>query len=159
MTGRFGDCLSRQPKISTTQSKWYILVGADNADILRTTTEILNFVKDFFNFQPKSRNAQLAQLELISWGVESGKLETKHLFTACKEYLDRNKTRLYTFGDLSRYIHALDQTLLSEFIGYQLKSLSEENEVSYRNIAAYRRLTICRHKAHSRELQKSMRSR
>lgn len=81
------------------------------------------------------------------------------MFAACKEYLDRNKARLYTFADLGRYVPALDKTLLSEFIEYQLKCLSEENEVSNQTIAAYRGLTICRRKAHSGELQKLTRSR
>ena len=95
----------------------------------RTTAEAQDFIKEFLNAVPKSRNAQLAQLDLIHWGVQSGSLSKDDLYSASQEYFDRNKSKLYCFGDLQKYLPELEKHELSKFVEYTLKTQEGESDV------------------------------
>jgi len=95
----------------------------------RTTSGAQIFIKHFLNAVPKSRNAQLAQLDLIHWGVQSGSLSKDDLYSASKEYFDRNKSKLYCFGDLQKYLPGLEKDGLSRFVEYTLKTQESESDV------------------------------
>lgn len=78
---------------------------------------------------PKSRNAQLAQLDLIHWGVQSSNLTKDDLYSASQEYFDWNKSKLYCFGDLQKYLPELEKDGLSKFVEYTLKTQESESNV------------------------------
>ena len=75
---------------------------------------------------PKSRNAQLARLDLIHSGVLAGTSKTEDLVATCQEYFDSNKNKLYCFSDLQLYLAALDKEGVSKFVEYASKG-QEEN--------------------------------
>lgn len=78
---------------------------------------------------PKSRNVQLAQLNLMHWGVQSGSLTKDDLYSASQEYFNRNKSKLYCFGDLQKYLPELEKDGLSKFVEYTLKTEESESDV------------------------------
>lgn len=92
----------------------------------RATTETLKFIDNFLDAVPKSRNAQLARLDLIHSGVVAGALKTEDLVSTCQEYFDSNKNKLYCFSDLQPYLAALDKEAVSKFVEYASKC-QEEN--------------------------------
>ncbi|PKX93059.1 MDM20/NAA25 family protein [Aspergillus novofumigatus IBT 16806] len=98
---------------------WSLLVhSVQNIKNTETTAEIRKFIDEFIKAVPRSRNAQLARLDLIHWSFKSGSLKSDELITACQEYFDRNKTKLYCFVDLRKYLSDLDKGSLTEFIQY-----------------------------------------
>lgn len=117
----------------------------------RTTKESLDFIQKFIDFQPKSRNAQLARLDLIHWDFLSGNLKDEELFAACQEYLDRNKTKLYCFADLIKYLAVLNKAFLGRIIEYA-KTQVDDKEVSGR-MSVYQQSDHCSQKAHPKVLR------
>lgn len=106
-----------------------LLIPDELADSDRTTTEAQNFIKEFLNAVAKSRNAQLAHLDLIHWAVQSGNLTKDDLYSACQEYFERNKNKLHCFGDLQKYLSGLEKDDLSKFVEYTLKTHEIESDV------------------------------
>ncbi|XHG00685.1 hypothetical protein AWENTII_004114 [Aspergillus wentii] len=101
---------------------WNLLITAvKNINTPETTTETQDYIKEFISAEPKSRNAQLARLDLIHWGFQSGTQSTDDLLSACQEYFDNNKHKLYSFSDLQKYLPALDNASLSKFVQHALK--------------------------------------
>ncbi|GES62553.1 cytoskeleton organization protein [Aspergillus terreus] len=106
---------------------WSLLVNATrNLNTPETTSEVQKFVADFIQSEPKSRNAQLARLDLLCWCFESGTVKEEELVSACQEYFDLNQNKLYCFGDLLRYLAKLDKVSVSKFIEYASKSQDEK---------------------------------
>ncbi|KAH2468832.1 hypothetical protein KXW63_008960 [Aspergillus fumigatus] len=98
---------------------WSLLIhSVQNIKNEETTAETRKFIDEFIKAVPRSRNAQLARLDLIDWSFKSGSLKSHELITACQEYFDRNKTKLYCFVDLRKYLSDLDKASLTEFIQY-----------------------------------------
>ncbi|KAH3207645.1 hypothetical protein KXW62_006364 [Aspergillus fumigatus] len=98
---------------------WSLLIhSVQNIKNAETTAETRKFIDEFIKAVPRSRNAQLARLDLIDWSFKSGSLKSHELITACQEYFDRNKTKLYCFVDLRKYLSDLDKASLTEFIQY-----------------------------------------
>ncbi|GAB1191620.1 hypothetical protein APSETT444_000800 [Aspergillus pseudonomiae] len=106
---------------------WKLLViSTRNINAQETTTGTLKFIGDFLDVVPKSRNAQLARLDLIHSGVLAGTSKTEDLVATCQEYFDSNKNKLYCFSDLQLYLAALDKEGVSKFVEYASKG-QEEN--------------------------------
>lgn len=101
------------------------------ADIFsfRTTTETQNFVKEFIKSEPKSRNAQLAYLDIVHYAVQTGSLTKEDLYTACQEYFDRNKNKLHCYRDLHLYLVDLETDQTSKLVEYVLKNQKSELDV------------------------------
>ncbi|KAI3006216.1 hypothetical protein CBS147346_3844 [Aspergillus niger] len=98
---------------------WHLLIAATkNINTSETTDATRKFVDEFVAAVPKSRNAQLARLDLMHWTFQAGNLKADDLVTACQEYFDRNKHKLYCFGDLRSYVPALDKTSVLKFVEY-----------------------------------------
>ncbi|GJP87757.1 cytoskeleton organization protein [Aspergillus niger] len=98
---------------------WHLLIAATkNINTSETTDATQKFVDEFVAAVPKSRNAQLARLDLMHWTFQAGNLKADDLVTACQEYFDRNKHKLYCFGDLRSYVPALDKTSVLKFVEY-----------------------------------------
>ncbi|KAL1987664.1 hypothetical protein VTN96DRAFT_2905 [Rasamsonia emersonii] len=111
---------------------WGLLVSAtkkmNNPDTTKQTQE---FVEEFIQRFPKSRNAQLALLDLTLWKIQTGVLTAADLLSACKAYYDRNSNKLYCFGDLRKYVVNLGKDDISDFVDHVLQkadSLSSEKD-------------------------------
>lgn len=89
--------------------------------------ETQKFIEEFIKLEPKSRNAQLALLDLIHWRVQSDSLKPQDLASACKEYFDRNKNKLYCSSDLRKYLPILDKANLLQVLEHTSKGLENEN--------------------------------
>ncbi|QSS56289.1 cytoskeleton organization protein [Histoplasma capsulatum var. duboisii H88] len=95
---------------------WGLLLVAtkklDNKEISRETQE---FIAAYIKRQPKSRNAQLAALDLTEQLITIKELSPGDLLAKCREYFDRNCTKLYCFHDLCKYLIKLDRSMQDEF--------------------------------------------
>ncbi|KAH8428707.1 MDM20/NAA25 family protein [Aspergillus melleus] len=108
---------------------WSLLVAAvRNINNQETLEETQKFINGFIESEPKSRNAQLARLDLIHFQFQSGNLKADELVAACQEYFDRNKNKLYCFGDLQTYLSALDKDALSKFVEYTIQGQEEASD-------------------------------
>ncbi|KAL4890899.1 N-acetyltransferase B complex non catalytic subunit-domain-containing protein [Aspergillus ambiguus] len=117
---------------------WSLLVNATrNINKPDITAEVQKFVADFIQSEPKSRNAQLARLDLLLWVFECGSVREEELTSFCKEYFDCNKNKLYCFGDLLRYLVKLGKASISNFVEYASKSQSENERKNdpYKGVA------------------------
>ncbi|KAJ5556414.1 hypothetical protein N7494_000329 [Penicillium frequentans] len=85
---------------------WKLLVEAvKNIDTPGTAAETQRFVESFMDFQPKSRNAALARLDIITSAIEKGEMTVEdNLLPACQQYIDQHKGKLYAFSDLRRIL-------------------------------------------------------
>ena len=90
--------------------------------------ETQEFIADYVTRQPKSRNAQLASLEVIQHRVSTKNLTTTELLSECKIYFDRNSNKLYCFHDLRRYLATLDSNIQEEFLDYISNTVNPEAE-------------------------------
>ncbi|PLB54463.1 cytoskeleton organization protein [Aspergillus steynii IBT 23096] len=105
---------------------WSLLVAAvRNINNQETLAETQKFIDGFIEYEPKSRNAQLARLDLIHFNFQSGSLKADELVAACQGYFYLNKNKLYCFGDLQTYLSALDKDSLSKFVEYTAKNQGE----------------------------------
>lgn len=101
----------------------------------RTTSETQKFISEFIESQPKSRNAQLARLDLTHSSFQSGALKQEDLLSGCQSYFDHSKNKLYCFGDLLSYLPSLDKDSISAFVKYASEA-SLQNEVCKKAIGA-----------------------
>jgi N-terminal acetyltransferase B complex non-catalytic subunit len=97
-------------------------------NLLRTTSETQKFITEFITAQPKSRNAQLAHLDLTHSGFQSGSVMQEDLLSACQGYFDHSKNKLYCFNDLLGYIPSLNEDSVVNFLNHASKG-SEQSEV------------------------------
>lgn len=70
----------------------------------------------------------------MHWTFQAGNLKADDLVTACQEYFDRNKHKLYCFGDLRSYVPALDKTSVLKFVEYISASAAGQTDVSHEAI-------------------------
>lgn len=80
--------------------------------------------------EPKSRNAQLAYLDIVHYAVQAGCLTTDDLYSACQGYFDHNKNKLHCYRDLQLYLVDLKMDQTSKFVEYVLKNQESEVNVS-----------------------------
>ncbi|WEW61277.1 hypothetical protein PRK78_006767 [Emydomyces testavorans] len=105
--------------------------------------QVEDFIIGYMAKRPKSRNAQLANLDLISREMVLSKRSTPaDLVAGCKTYFDNNKNRLCCFHDLRKYLTILDGSLREEFYSYVLPSVSikavdaEESDDPFKSVPA-----------------------
>lgn len=60
----------------------------------------------------------MAALDLMEHRIATKELSLRDLLLACKEYFDRNCTKLYCFHDLCKYLIKLDRSMQDEFQVY-----------------------------------------
>lgn len=70
----------------------------------RVVNEALKLVDQFREFAPKSRNASLARLDIVSCGVEKGTLSGDDKLSACRQYIDQHIHKLYAFQDIRKLL-------------------------------------------------------
>ncbi|KAL2867944.1 MDM20/NAA25 family protein [Aspergillus lucknowensis] len=98
---------------------WHLLLTAtQKLNSPETTSETLKVVTEFIASQPKSRNAQLARLDLMHANFQSGSLTQEDLVSACQVYFDHSQSKLYCFSDLLGYLPSLDRGSVSKFVKY-----------------------------------------
>ncbi|KAL5342593.1 N-acetyltransferase B complex non catalytic subunit-domain-containing protein [Aspergillus crustosus] len=107
---------------------WHLLVTAvQKLNTEETTSETHKFISEFIASQPKSRNAQLARLDLTHFCFKSGSVKPEELLSACQVYFDHSKNKLYCFGDLLSYLPSLDKDPIFKFVSYA-SEVSTQNE-------------------------------
>ncbi|PGH03515.1 hypothetical protein AJ79_07350 [Helicocarpus griseus UAMH5409] len=92
-----------------------LLVATNKLGKQETAQETQDFITNYIKRQPKSRNAQLASLDLTENRISTNELAPKDLLSACKEYFDRNSSKLYCFHDLRKYLIKFDRSMQDEF--------------------------------------------
>ncbi|PGH30405.1 hypothetical protein GX50_06841 [[Emmonsia] crescens] len=95
-----------------------LLAAAEKLGKKETPRETQDFIAAYIKRQPKSRNAQVAALDLMEHRIATKELSLRDLLLACKEYFDRNCTKLYCFHDLCKYLIKLDRSMQDEFQVY-----------------------------------------
>jgi N-terminal acetyltransferase B complex non-catalytic subunit len=91
--------------------------------------ETQELTKKFIDFSPKSRNAHLARLDLILIGIRRDQNTSDDLFSACQNYWDQHKHKIYLFGDFKGILETCDDSLIRQVCGYCMDSV-EGNAVS-----------------------------
>lgn len=81
-------------------------------------------IAGYVSKRPKSRNAQLARLDLVARMMAGKHSTTASLLATCKAYFDNNKTKLYCFHDLREYLPALDDSLRGEFYSHVCQNVN-----------------------------------
>ncbi|KAL3437638.1 N-acetyltransferase B complex non catalytic subunit-domain-containing protein [Aspergillus tetrazonus] len=123
---------------------WHLLVTAtQKIDTAETTSETRDFIDKFIMAQPKSRNAQLARLDLVFSSFQSGAVKQEDLLLACQVYFDHAKNKLYCFGDLLDYLPSLSKDSIKTFVEYSSKN-SGNTEVTgpFRGVAVINALKL-----------------
>ncbi|KAF7717372.1 Cytoskeleton organization protein Dec1 [Penicillium ucsense] len=86
-------------------SIWNLLVTATkNAKDSGIISDSVKFAETFSRTMPKSRNAALARLDIISHGIQRGEASADSLLSASREYIDNHIHKLYAFNDIRRVI-------------------------------------------------------
>ncbi|KAL2833431.1 N-acetyltransferase B complex non catalytic subunit-domain-containing protein [Aspergillus cavernicola] len=116
---------------------WHLLlIATQKINSTETSSETQKFISEFTASQPKSRNAQLALLDMAHSSFQSGSVEQEGLLSACQGYFDHSKSKLYCFGDLLSYLPSLDKDLVSKFVEYASKaSIQSEENGPFRGVA------------------------
>ncbi|PYH47457.1 MDM20/NAA25 family protein [Aspergillus saccharolyticus JOP 1030-1] len=108
---------------------WHLLLtSTQKINSPETTAATQDFIRNFVASVPKSRNSQLAQLDLMHWKYQSSPSNAKELIASCKQYFDLNKHKLYCFGDLRTYASSLDQASVADFVKYALEGPNEGSD-------------------------------
>ncbi|KAL1958769.1 hypothetical protein VTO42DRAFT_3888 [Malbranchea cinnamomea] len=95
---------------------WNLLLTATRKlEKEETVKQTDDFISEYIDKCPMSRNAQLARLDLVQSQVSAGSLDSDSLLSACKDYFDRNGSKVYCFHDLRKYISTLDPSLQEAF--------------------------------------------
>ncbi|KAK2753596.1 hypothetical protein FQN54_007373 [Arachnomyces sp. PD_36] len=95
---------------------WKLLLSAtEKLGKPETVKETQDFIQDFIRRQPRSRNAQLASLDLTQYQVTNGSQTKEDLLAACQTYFDANCNKLYCFDDLQKYLADFDSETLGAF--------------------------------------------
>ncbi|KAJ9191343.1 hypothetical protein DTO021D3_2592 [Paecilomyces variotii] len=106
---------------------WNLLLSAtQNAERDEAWQETQTFVEEFIQRQPKSRNAQLASLDLSYRRFQSGGKTSADLLSACQTYFDRNRKKLYCFADLKKYLVAVDKDSLNKFLDHVSQNVKDD---------------------------------
>ncbi|KAL2809939.1 N-acetyltransferase B complex non catalytic subunit-domain-containing protein [Aspergillus granulosus] len=123
---------------------WHLLLTAtQKLESTETTLETQKFISEFIAAQPKSRNAQLAHLDLTHSAFQSGSVTQEVLLSACQAYYDHSKSKLYCFSDLLGYLPSLNKDALLEFVDHASK-VSEQSEGAgpFKGVAAINALKV-----------------
>lgn len=94
----------------------------------RIVKEALKIVDQFIELAPKSRNASLARLDIMSCGIEKDELANDDLLSVCRQYIDQHIHKLYAFQDLRRLLGE-DKDGMKKMLDY-IRSHKEESKVS-----------------------------
>ncbi|KAL4927148.1 MDM20/NAA25 family protein [Aspergillus undulatus] len=123
---------------------WHLLVTAtQRMNTAETTSETQKFISQFIESQPKSRNAQLARLDLVHSSFQSGALKQNKLLSGCEAYFDHSKSKLFCFGDLLSYIPSLDKASITKFVEYASKAAAQSEEAGpFKGLAAINALKL-----------------
>ena len=94
----------------------------------RVVNEALKLVDQFIEFAPKSRNASLARLDIISCGVEKRDISGDDKLSACQQYIDQHIHKLYAFQDI-RKLWGQDKNGMEKMLEY-IRAHKEGTKVS-----------------------------
>ncbi|KAJ5673827.1 hypothetical protein N7462_009266 [Penicillium macrosclerotiorum] len=109
---------------------WNLLVEATRH--VKTSgifTETAQFVEKFIEFNPKSRNAALARLEVILHGIDAGEMKADDLHSASEKYIDHHIHKLYAFDDLRRISRGNRDNMLKNNTYTQKAHGNDENSI------------------------------
>ncbi|KAL4878518.1 N-acetyltransferase B complex non catalytic subunit-domain-containing protein [Aspergillus karnatakaensis] len=108
---------------------WHLLVtAAQKLNTDEATSETQKFISEFIAAQPKSRNAQLARLDLTHFSFKSGAVTQDELLSACQAYFDHSKNKLYCFGDLLSYLPSLEKNFIAKLVDYAAQASTQNGE-------------------------------
>ncbi|OAX82256.1 hypothetical protein ACJ72_03393 [Emergomyces africanus] len=129
------DAVENGSTTAATQEKddwrvWSLLLAStEKLGNEETSRKTHDFITAYIKKQPKSRNAQLAALDLTEQRIATKELSLGDLLSACKEYIDRNCTKLYCFHDLCKYLIKLDRSMQDDFQVYiSQKVVADQSE-------------------------------
>ncbi|KAJ5281589.1 hypothetical protein N7478_006961 [Penicillium angulare] len=105
---------------------WNLLVEAvKHLETPGTAADMRKFVESFIEFNPKSRNATLARLEIIKIAIKKGEMTIEDdLLPICQQYIDQHKGKLYAFNDLRRILDG-DKEVMAQMLKYLSENVGE----------------------------------
>ncbi|KAJ6171992.1 N-acetyltransferase B complex non-catalytic subunit [Penicillium chermesinum] len=84
---------------------WNLLIeSARHIGTPEAINDARTIAEDFINFNPKSRNACLALVDIAEIDLQKGNMTKDEYFEFYKGYVDRQSHRVFAFGDIRRLI-------------------------------------------------------
>lgn len=99
----------------------------------RAINDARNLVENFINFNPKSRNASLALLDIEAINVQNGQMTVDEHVELCKGYIDRQSHRVFAFGDIRRLVGD-NKTGMAKLLDYLNEKKDQSPNVSLKGL-------------------------
>ncbi|CAG7923447.1 unnamed protein product [Penicillium olsonii] len=111
-------------------------------------------IERFIEYEPRSRNAHIALLDVTLTGLKLGVRTEEDLIRACRKYFDAHKSKLYAFMDLRGVMETRDDSMIQRITESCVASVEETPENVIPLINAYK-LRYHAHISGNRESSKS----
>jgi len=80
----------------------------------------------FIGFDPRSRNAHIALLDIVLTGLKRGERTEDDLVSACQNYFNQHKSKLYAFQDLRGILETRDASVVRRVSQYCMDSIQDK---------------------------------
>ncbi|KAJ5907744.1 hypothetical protein N7495_000426 [Penicillium taxi] len=91
--------------------------------------DTLKFIDKFLEFDPKSRNASLARLNVVYFSILNGSSTADDLVLVCQRYWDQHKDKLYAFSDMQHFT-SNKWDAMAKLMKYAVECKEEQSLVS-----------------------------
>lgn len=91
----------------------------------RLISEVQQHIEKFIAYEPRSRNAHIALLDVVLTGLKHGVRTEEDLILTCRNYFDANKSNLYAFMDLRGVMETRDDSMVDRITDYCMESVEE----------------------------------
>lgn len=93
--------------------------------LYRLISDIQQHIQKFIEFDPRSRNAHIALMDVTLTGLKQGERTEEDFISACHTYFDANKSKLYAFMDLRGIMETRDASMIHRVTDYCVESVQE----------------------------------
>jgi N-terminal acetyltransferase B complex non-catalytic subunit len=94
--------------------------------LCRIVSDAQQHIQKFIEFDPKSRNAHISLLDIILTGVKRGERTEDDLISACQNYFDQHKSKLYAFQDLRGVLETRDASVVHRVSQYCMDTVQDK---------------------------------
>ncbi|CAG8058045.1 unnamed protein product [Penicillium salamii] len=101
-------------------------------------SEVQQHIEKFIAYEPRSRNAHIALLDVVLTGLKHGVRTEEDLILTCRNYFDANKSNLYAFMDLRGVMETRDDSMVDRITDYCMESVEETPDNIIPLINAYK---------------------
>lgn len=89
----------------------------------RMLSDAQQHIQKFIDFDPKSRNAHVALLDILLTGFKRNERTEDDLALACQNYFDAHKLKLYTFKDLRGVLDSCGSSVVNRVSQYCMETV------------------------------------